>query len=312
MSTTLMPSPTMASARTSEALSLSISEPLSMSEKGSTPSATAAVTQNSSIQNSNLSPAAASPNGTPLHGATSAADEFLDWTRIVFGRLSNRFDHAATTDLLAWAVQTFSNGLSVGTSFGASGLVLMDLTLQIHPDVDVFYIDTGYFFPETLQLMKRLEDHYQRNFRRVSTQTTIAEQEKRFGPKLYENDPDLCCHVRKVQPMTSALVDSTAWVTAVRRDQAPSRRNTPLVQWSERHNVVKIAPLAAWTESDIWDYIEEHNLPYNELHDQNYPSIGCWPCTRAVQPGEDIRAGRWAGANKIECGIHWDTMKQKA
>ncbi len=305
MSTTLMPSPTMASPILAEAISTPVSE------KGNTASVAAAFTQNSSTQSSTLSPAAASPNGTPLHGATSAADEFLDWTRIVFGRLSNRFDHAATTDLMTWAVQTFSNGLSVGTSFGASGIVLMDLTLQINPDVDVFYIDTGYFFPETLQLMKRLEDRYQRNFRRVSTQMSIPEQEKRFGPKLYESDPDLCCHVRKVKPMTSALVDSTAWVTAVRRDQAPSRRNTPLVQWSERHNVVKIAPLAAWQESDIWAYIEEHNLPYNELHDQNYPSIGCWPCTRAVQPGEDLRAGRWAGVNKIECGIHWDTMKQK-
>jgi phosphoadenosine phosphosulfate reductase len=257
-----------------------------------------------------LSPAAASPQGTPLHGATSAADGFLDWTRVVFGRISTRFDRAATSDLLTWAVQTFGAGLSVGTSFGASGIVLMDLTLRINPDVDVFYIDTGYFFPETIALMKRLEAHYGRNFRRVSTQLSIADQEKRFGPRLYESDPDLCCHVRKVLPMTGALVDSTAWMTAVRRDQAPSRRNTPLVQWNERHSVVKIAPLAQWTESDIWAYIDEHHLPYNRLHDQNYPSIGCWPCTRPVQPGEDLRAGRWAGMTKIECGIHWDERKQ--
>lgn len=259
-----------------------------------------------------LSPAAASPQGTPLHGATSAADDFLDWTKIVFGRLSNRFDHAATKDLMTWAIETFSDGLSIGTSFGASGIVLMDITLKLHPDVDIFYIDTGYFFPETLQLLRRLESHYQRTFRRVSTQLSIAEQEKRYGPRLYSNDPDLCCHLRKVLPMTYALTDSTAWATAVRRDQAPSRRNTPLVQWSERHNVVKIAPLAHWTESDVWDYIHEHHLPYNVLHDQNYPSIGCFPCTRAVQPGEDLRAGRWADVTKVECGIHWDTMKQPA
>ncbi|MCB0188300.1 MAG: phosphoadenylyl-sulfate reductase [Caldilineaceae bacterium] len=256
-----------------------------------------------------LAPAAASPQGTPLHGATGAPGDFLDWTRIVFGRLSHRFDHAATVDLLTWAVQTFGAGLSVGTSFGASGIVLMDLTLRVNPDVDVFYIDTGYFFPETLGLMKRLEAHYGRTFRRVSTQLSIAAQEKRLGPRLYESDPDLCCHVRKVLPVTQALVDSTAWMTAVRRDQAPSRRHTPLVQWNERHSVVKIAPLAQWSEGDIWTYIHEHHLPYNVLHDQNYPSIGCWPCTRAVQPGEDLRAGRWAGANKIECGIHWDVRK---
>lgn len=256
-----------------------------------------------------LSPAAASPNGTPLHGATSAADDFLDWTKIVFGRLSNRFDHAATKDLMTWAVETFGYGLSIGTSFGASGIALMDLTLKIHPDVDIFYIDTGYFFPETLQLMQRLERHYQRTFRRVSTQLSIQEQDARYGPRLFQSDPDLCCHVRKVLPMTYALTDSTAWATAVRRDQAPSRRNTPLVQWNERHNVVKIAPMAHWAESDVWDYIHKHNLPYNRLHDQNYPSIGCWPCTRAVQPGEDLRAGRWADAEKIECGIHWDTAR---
>lgn len=256
-----------------------------------------------------LSPAAASPNGTPLHGATSAADDFLDWTRIVFGRISNRFDHAATTDLLVWAAQTFGTGLSVGTSFGTSGIVLMDLVLKMNPDVDIFYIDTGYFFPETLELMQRLEHHFQRGFRRVSTQMTIAEQKKRFGPRLYENDPDLCCHVRKVLPMSYALTDSTAWATAVRRDQAPSRRNTPLAQWNEQHNVVKLAPLAHWSEADIWAHIEEHNLPYNELHDRNYPSIGCWPCTRSVQPGEDLRAGRWSGREKIECGIHWDIKK---
>lgn len=257
-----------------------------------------------------LSPAAASPEGTPLHGATTAADDFLDWTRVVFGRLSNRFDHAATKDLIEWALATFNHGLSIGTSFGTSGIVLMDLTLQQHPDVDIFYIDTGYFFPETKHLIRRLEERYQRSFRRVSTQLSIADQEKQYGPRLFENDPDLCCHVRKVLPMSQALVDSTAWATAVRRDQAPSRRNTPLVQWSERHNVVKLAPMAHWTEQDIWDYIHEHDLPYNRLHDQNYPSIGCWPCTRAIQPGEDLRAGRWSETEKIECGIHWDS-KQK-
>lgn len=256
-----------------------------------------------------LSPAD-SPKGTPLHGATKAEDGFRDWTRIVFGRLSNRFDHAATTDIIDWAAATFGNGLSIGTSFGASGIVLMDLALEHHPDVDIFYIDTGFFFPETLQLMERLERRYQRTFRRVSTQLSIPAQSKRYGPKLHENDPDLCCHVRKVLPMTQALADSTAWLTAVRRDQAPSRRNMPLVQWNERHNVVKVAPLAQWQESDIWTYIREHNLPYNELHDQNYPSIGCWPCTRAIQAGEDLRAGRWSNMNKVECGIHWDAVKQ--
>lgn len=239
---------------------------------------------------------------------TTAPVGFLDWTRIVFARLSNRFDAAATTDLLRWSIQTFGNGLTLGTSFGASGIVLMDLALQIQPDVDIFYVDTGYFFPETQQLITKLENHYQRTFRRVTAQLSIQEQEKRYGPNLYQNDPDLCCHVRKVSPMKQALADSTAWVSALRHDQASTRKEVPMVQWNDRYNIVKIAPLIHWGEEDIWSYIHEHNLPYNELHDRNYPSIGCWPCTRPVQAGDDLRAGRWQGSNKVECGLHWELV----
>ncbi|MEZ4730622.1 MAG: phosphoadenylyl-sulfate reductase [Caldilineaceae bacterium] len=240
--------------------------------------------------------------------ASASSAGFLDWTRVVFARLSNRFDAAATTDLLRWSIQTFGTGLSIGTSFGASGLVLMDLALQIQPDVDIFYVDTGYFFPETLQLITQLERRYQRTFRRVTTQLSIGEQEKRYGPALYQNDPDLCCHLRKVSPMKQALTDSTAWVSALRHDQASTRQAVPMVQWNERYNIVKIAPLIHWAETDIWQYIHEHELPYNELHDRNYPSIGCWPCTHAVQPGDDLRAGRWRGSNKVECGLHWELV----
>lgn len=245
---------------------------------------------------------------SPIASSPAAPGGFLDWTRLVFTRLSSRFDAAATTDLLRWSIQTFGTGLSIGTSFGASGIVLMDLALQIQPDVDIFYIDTGYFFPETHQLITRLERRYQRTFRRVATQLSVQEQEKRYGPKLYQNDPDLCCHLRKVSPMKQALTDSTAWVSALRRDQSSTRKEVPMVQWNERYNIVKISPLIHWQESDIWDYIHDRDLPYNELHDRNYPSIGCWPCTRAVQSGDDLRAGRWQGSNKIECGLHWELV----
>lgn len=239
---------------------------------------------------------------------TAPVGGFLDWTRVVFARLSNRFDTGAATDLLRWSIQTFGTGLTLGTSFGASGIVLMDLALRIQPDVDIFYIDTGYFFPETEHLIERLQNHYQRAFRRVATQLTLQEQQKRYGPNLYQNDPDLCCHLRKVSPMKQALADSTAWVSALRHDQASTRKEVPMVQWNERYNIVKIAPLIHWEEEDIWQYIHDHNLPYNELHDQNYPSIGCWPCTHAVQPGDDPRAGRWRGSNKVECGLHWELV----
>jgi phosphoadenosine phosphosulfate reductase len=242
--------------------------------------------------------------------ATQPVAGVQDWTQLVFARLSHRHQHSDGVDLLEWAIQTFGSGLSLGTGLGASGIVLVDLAMQINPEVDIFYIDTGYFFPETLALVQRLEQHYQRNFRRVASDLTIAQQEKRFGPNLYDNDPNLCCHVRKVLPLQKALADSTAWATALRHDQSSTRREVRMVQWNERYNVVKIAPLAYWTEADVWQYVREHKLPYNPLHDQRYPSIGCWPCTKPVNPGDDLRAGRWQGKEKKECGLHWELTDQ--
>ncbi|RIK39128.1 MAG: phosphoadenylyl-sulfate reductase [Chloroflexi bacterium] len=232
------------------------------------------------------------------------------WTRLVFARLSQRYEHSSGSDLLAWAIETFGSGLSIGTGLGASGIVLMDLALAVNPEVDIFYIDTGYFFPETLDLVRRLEDCYQRSLRRVASEISIPAQEKRFGPALYANDPNLCCQVRKVLPLKKALADSTAWVTALRHDQSATRKEVRMVQWNERYNVVKIAPLAYWTEADIWQYIHEKGLPYNTLHDRGYPSIGCWPCTRPVEQGADLRAGRWPGLEKQECGLHWELTEQ--
>ena len=246
------------------------------------------------------------PTSAERKSDRSKTSESGDWMRLVFSRLSHRYQHGSGLDLLAWAAETFGTGLSIGTGFGASGVVLMDLALRTNPDVDIFYIDTGYFFPETLDLIQRLENHYQRNLRRVATDVTIAQQEKRYGPALYANDPNLCCQLRKVGPIKKALADSTAWATALRHDQSSTRKEVPMVQWNERYNVVKIAPLAHWTEADIWQHIHENNLPYNTLHDQNYPSIGCWPCTQAVHEGDDLRAGRWAGFEKKECGLHWE------
>jgi len=261
----------------------------------------------SSILGKNSAKAKAISNGQASTNEKAEDRSFeRDWTHLVFTRLSQRFDQGSASDVLHWAVQTFGVGLSIGTAFGASGIVLMDLALQIQPDVDIFYVDTGYFFPETEQLIDRLQNHYQRSFRRIATPLTIAEQSKRYGPQLHQNDPDLCCHLRKVQPMRQALRDSTAWVTALRRDQSKTRDATPMVKWNDRYGVLKLSPLVRWDEQDVWQYIHEHKLPYNELHDHNYPSIGCWPCTRAVLPGEDLRAGRWQGRDKTECGLHWE------
>ncbi|CAN5801386.1 phosphoadenylyl-sulfate reductase [soil metagenome] len=243
----------------------------------------------------------------PAAATTKApASDMLGWANLVFGRLNNRFDRGEPKEVLEWAVETFGTGLSIGTSFGASGIVMMDMAFNLNPEIDIFYIDTGFFFPETHALIERLQQHYQRGFRSVTTNISIAQQEKRYGPKLYENDPNLCCHIRKVEPLRTALADSTAWATALRHDQSSTRTQAAMVTWNTRYNVVKLAPLVRWTETDIWQYIHEHDLPYNELHDQNYPSIGCWPCTRAVKPGEDLRSGRWQGTDKKECGIHFE------
>jgi phosphoadenosine phosphosulfate reductase len=256
-------------------------------------------------------PIAASPvSRKPPAAPVTPAPAFQDWTRLVFTRLSQRFEHGNGADLLDWAVETFGTGLTIGTGFGASGIVLMDMALRLNPDVDIFYIDTGYFFAETEFLIQRLEQHYQRALRRVSTEISIEQQAKRYGPELYTNDPNLCCHIRKVTPLKKALLDSTAWATALRHDQSSSRKDVRMVQWNDRYNVVKIAPLVHWTEADIWAYIHEHKLPYNTLHDQNYPSIGCWPCTQPVAPGDDLRAGRWQGSTKKECGLHWELAER--
>ncbi len=239
---------------------------------------------------------------------TRIDDSPLDaWQLIFFARLNRRFEHAGAEEILRWAMLDFGSGLSIGTGFGASGMVLVDLALRIDPDVDIFYIDTGYFFPETYALIQRAQDHYQRSFRRVTPALTVAEQDEQSGAALYAREPDRCCHLRKVEPLTHALRDSTAWVSALRRDQGATRSSTAVVKWNARHSIVKVAPLVRWDEDDVWRYVQTHHVPTNDLHERNYPSIGCWPCTRAVQPGEDLRAGRWAGLAKTECGLHWNT-----
>jgi phosphoadenosine phosphosulfate reductase len=235
---------------------------------------------------------------------TEIASSFDSWQLVFFSRLNRRFEHASAEEILRWAIADFGAGLSIGTSFGANGMVMIDMALRIDPDVDIFYIDTGYFFPETYDLIDRAQRHYQRTFRRITPALSIEQHEESHG-RLYEIDPDRCCHLRKVEPLVNALHDSTAWVTALRRDQSKTRASTAVVRWNARHNVVKIAPLVHWSEREIWDYVDAHHVPYNALHEQSYPSIGCWPCTRAVAPGEDPRAGRWAGMAKTECGLHW-------
>ena len=181
---------------------------------------------------------------------------------------------------------------------------MLDMAWRINPRLKVFTGDTEFLFPETYDLIDRVEERYGIKIERLFSELTPEEQEKEFGPKLWARDPDQCCAIRKVEPLRRKLSTLDAWVTAIRRTQTAERADIRKVDWDAKFNLVKISPLADWTREQVWSYVVKHNVPYNELHNRNYPTIGCTHCTRAVRPGEDQRAGRWAGFGKTECGIH--------
>jgi phosphoadenosine phosphosulfate reductase len=217
-----------------------------------------------------------------------------------YGYNSNPFE------LLEWAIKQFGfTKIVMGTGFGAPGVVLLDIVKQINKDIDVFYIDTGILFPETYRLKKQLEDKYDMKFMKFNTQISLHQQSELYGNKLWNENPDLCCNVRKVMPLKKALTNYEVWVTGIRRAQTKLRVNSNSVEYDERYNITKINPLVSWTHNQVWEYIRNNNLPYNELHDKNYPSLGCTHCTSSVKPGEDHRSGRWRGSCKTECGLHF-------
>ncbi len=195
--------------------------------------------------------------------------------------------------------------MALACSFGGpSGMVLLDMALTLEPSLPVFYVDTGLLFPQTYNLAAEIAERYRITPIAVRSHVSVDDQAALHGPALWGRDPDRCCDIRKVQPQRAFLSGYQAWITGVRRDQASTRRVTPVVGWDAQGGLVKIAPLAAWTEHEVWAYIRAHDIPYNPLHDLGFPSIGCTHCTRPVSVGEDPRAGRWAGFNKIECGLH--------
>jgi phosphoadenosine phosphosulfate reductase len=206
--------------------------------------------------------------------------------------------------VLAWAFQTYGDNIAMATGFGVEGMALLDIAFRVNPDVKVFTGDTEFLFPETYDLIDRVEARYGTKVERLYSELTPEEQERAYGKALWARDPDQCCSLRKVEPLRRKLASLDAWVTAIRRDQTSERAGVQKVDWDEKFNLVKISPLADWTREAIWSYVVKHDVPYNPLHDRNYPSIGCTHCTRAVQPGEDPRAGRWSGFRKTECGLH--------
>nr|WP_232695969.1 phosphoadenylyl-sulfate reductase [Brevibacillus daliensis] len=218
--------------------------------------------------------------------------------------LAAKFEEEQPEKLLAWATAQFGNDIVLASSFGAEDVVLIDMLQKIAPGTPVFYLDTNKHFTETYETIERIEKHYQASFIRILPQITLEEQANLYGDELWKSNPTSCCNLRKVEPLTRILGEYTAWITGIRRDQAPTRAHTKKVEWDSKFNLVKFNPLAAWTNDDVWAYIREHQVIYNPLHDQYYSSIGCEVCTRQVLPGEDPRAGRWSGFEKTECGLH--------
>jgi phosphoadenosine phosphosulfate reductase len=207
-------------------------------------------------------------------------------------------------DILRWAVDRFHPRLTMATAFGAEGCCLIHMLADIEPGVRIFNLETGYQFPETLELRDRIKARYGIEVEFVRPELTVAEYEAEHGGPLYRIRPDQCCHDRKVLPLRRAVVGYDAWISAIRGDQTSHRAAAAPVQWDAKFNLVKVNPLLGWTRNDVWKFVMAHDVPYNPLHDRGYPSIGCWPCTRPVGAGEDERAGRWAGTAKKECGLH--------
>jgi phosphoadenosine phosphosulfate reductase len=219
---------------------------------------------------------------------------------------NRELDGRAPPEVLAWAVRRFFPKLMMATAFGPEGCCILYMLSQIEPAVRVINLDTGYQFAETLELRERIRERYGIAVELIRPDTTVAEYEREHGGPLYVHRPDQCCYDRKIVPLRRAVKGYAAWISAIRGDQTEHRKAAGVVQWDLKFDLVKVNPLLRWTRKDVWKFLIDHDVPYNPLHDQGYPSIGCAPCTRAIKPGEDIRAGRWWWENPEykECGLH--------
>ena len=211
--------------------------------------------------------------------------------------------------LISWTLDNFDREkLILSTGFGMEGCALIDMASRQGENLTVHYLDTGFFFPETYELIDELKQKYTNvNLVDSGTSLTPALQEERYGPRLWERDPDACCRLRKVLPMRELLKDAEVWMTGVRNDQSAHRKSARKIEWNSSHEVWKISPLASWNRSQVWEYIRTRGIPHNILHHNGYPSIGCVQCTKqvsGVSVQEYSRKGRWSGSEKTECGLH--------
>jgi phosphoadenosine phosphosulfate reductase len=223
--------------------------------------------------------------------------------------LNERFQSEPAEKILEWAWESFGSRAGVGTSFQGAGLVMIHLALKHGFKFPIFTLDTGLLFPETVALKKRLEDFFKIEIESLEPDLTVEQQAAAQGPELWKTQPDLCCTMRKVLPLQNKLSDLDCWITGLRREQSSTRSligilEVYLFDQNTGREIVKLNPMANWNRHAVWNYIKENQIPYNPLQDQGYRSIGCWPCTQKSAGGENERAGRWIGFNKVECGIH--------
>lgn len=219
------------------------------------------------------------------------------------------------SEILSWSIEKYYPRIAIASSFSVEDTVLIDMATQIQPNLKIFYINTGFQFKETDNVKEALKKKRNLNLIEYSPLLSIEEQTLKYGPKLYDRNPDVCCKLRKVEPIRRALQEVDAWITGLRRDQATTRQKLEVVELDYKGDgkpLTKINPLTYWTKKEVWNYIQNNKLPYNTLYDQGYMSIGCKPCTRPVQQGEDERTGRWTGKGKTECGIHTFLKTEKS
>ncbi len=218
--------------------------------------------------------------------------------------ISNDLETESPEVTLRWALREFGSDVALATGFGAEGCVLIHMLASIDKRARIFYLDTDLLFSETYKLLHQLEVRYGVRIERKSTQLSLTAQASQHGEALWERQPDLCCSLRKVEPLREVLKGLQAWITGIRREQSVARLTARIVERDMKFDLIKINPLAAWSAPDVWSYINKYDVPYNPLYDSGYASIGCSPCTTVVQIGEDPRAGRWRGKVKTECGLH--------
>ncbi|MDQ0256604.1 phosphoadenosine phosphosulfate reductase [Evansella vedderi] len=222
-----------------------------------------------------------------------------------YAQLNEKLGKTDTLGVIKWAYETYGDELVYACSFGAEGIVLIDLISKVKRDANIVFLDTHLHFQETYDLIEKVKAKYpDLQIHLAEPEISLEAQREEYGEKLWERDPDLCCKLRKNQPLKKALFGKKAWVSGLRREQSPTRANTQFVNKDHKFQAIKICPLIHWTWDEVWQYIKLFQLPYNVLHDQSYPSIGCSKCTFPVAEGEDLRSGRWTGLQKTECGLH--------